>query len=402
MQSNLPTEFWRFIGARLFFVLGLRMITTIIIYQTFKLSSTFMVGMVGLAEFIPSVITALFAGPYIDKHNKKNILAFAYLGYLLCAIGLATISLPVLGLSTNTKLIAIVIITAVTGIARSFAGPAANSMIPAMVVKENLPKAVSYNSSIWLFSSVSGHALGGLLIGAFGIASAYSIAAACVVTAIFFVLQILPKPPVAKTAHETTLQAMRHGFKFVYNNKALLGVISLDLFAVFFGGAVAFVPEVCEKILFASPTQFGFLNAAVDFGCLLSMLLLLKLPLKTNQGLKMLLAVAGFGICIIIFGFSTNYWLSFTALVFAGMFDGISVVVRGVIAQMQTPDELRGRVAAINLIFINSSNELGQFESGLTSRLMGTTRAIVFGGVMSVLVVIATWFVFPKLKKVQY
>ncbi|MBL0147172.1 MAG: MFS transporter [Chitinophagaceae bacterium] len=160
--------------------------------------------------------------------------------------------------------------------------------------------------------------------------------------------------------------------------------------------------EVAEKILHTGPIGYGFLNAAMDLGSLVSIIILLKFPLKKQQGLKMMLAVAGFGSCIIVFGFANVYWLSFLALAAAGFFDGISVVVRGTIAQLQTPDELRGRVAAINMIFINSSNELGQFESGLTSKWMGTLPAIIFGGAMSVVVVAVSWFKFPNLRKVKY
>lgn len=402
-NSKYPTELWHFISARLFFVLGLRMITTIVVYQTFILSnSTYLVGLVGLAEFVPAVISALFAGPYIDKHNKKNILIFAYVGYLLCAFALAYLSHDYFQFPTSSKIAGIMIVVFLTGIARSFAGPAANSMLPAIVNKEQLPQAVSFNSSVWLVSSIAGHAAGGFLIEPFGFANAYLVAVTAILLALFFSFQLKPKPPVSRKFTEPMLVAMRQGFSFVWNNKSLLGVISLDLFAVLFGGAVAFIPEVAEKILKVGPERFGLLNAAMDIGSLTSILLLMKFPLKKKQGLKMILAVAGFGICIIVFGLSKWYWLSFAALMIAGFFDGISVVVRGVIAQMQTPDELRGRVAAINMIFINSSNELGQFESGITSRIFGTTRAIIFGGVMSLAVVAATWFGFPKLKKMEY
>jgi len=196
--------------------------------------------------------------------------------------------------------------------------------------------------------------------------------------------------------------SIKKGFSYVFNNKNLLGVLSLDLFAVLFGGAVAFIPEIASTILHTGPIGYGFLNAAMDIGSLISIGILVKHPMKQKQGLKMLLAVAGFGLCIIIFGLSKAYWLSFMALLIAGSFDAVSVVVRGTIMQLYSPDELRGRVASINLIFINSSNELGQFESGVTSRMFGTLPAIIFGGAMSVLVVTATWLKFPKLRKLEY
>lgn len=403
MSSNkLPKEFRNFIFARLFFVLGLRMITTIVIYQVFHLASTYMVGFAGLAEFVPAVLAALFAGHYIDKHNKKKILVWSYVFYMLCGIILALVSLPWFQFSNSTKLTVILSVVFCTGIIRSFAGPSANSMIAAIVPREQLQKAISYNSSTWLISSIGGHAMGGLLIALIGLSNAYFVTAALILTASLFALQLLPKPPVINPENEPIFTSIKKGFSYVFNNKNLLGVLSLDLFAVLFGGAVAFIPEVAEKILHTGPIGYGFLNAAMDLGSLISIGFLVKYPMRHKQGLKMLLAVAGFGICIILFGLSKVYWLSFMALLVAGVFDAVSVVVRGTIMQLFTPDELRGRVASINLIFINSSNELGQFESGVTSRLFGTWPAIIFGGAMSVLVVAGTWFKFPKLRKLEY
>lgn len=400
--DRLPGEYWSFLFARLFFVLGLRMITTIVIYQMFHLANTYMVGIAGLCEFIPAVIAAIYSGHYIDSHNKKNILVISYIFYLLCGVSLAIISLTSIQFSVNFKITAILGIVFCTGIIRSFAGPAANSMIAAIVPRPLLPKAISLNSSTWLVSSIMGHATGGLLIAFAGISNAYFATAALIAIAGVFALQLKPKPPVKKQLEEPMLKAIGQGFSFVFNNKNLLGVISLDLFAVLFGGAVAFIPEVAEKVLHTGPIGYGFLNAAMDMGSLVSIAILLWFPMKQKQGLKMMLAVAGFGLFIIVFGLSEVYWLSFFALAAAGFFDGISVVVRGTIAQLNTPDELRGRVASINLIFINSSNELGQFESGITSRMFGTIPAIIVGGVMSVLIVGATWLKFPKLEKLEY
>ena len=402
MNSKLPKEFQHFIFARLFFVLGLRMITTVVIYQVFHLANTYMVGFAGLAEFVPAVLAALYAGHYIDKHNKKNILVWSYVCYMICGVTLALVSLPWFKFSNTTQLTVILSVVFFTGIIRSFAGPAANSMIAAIVPREQLQKAISYNSSTWLISSIGGHAVGGLLIAGIGISNAYFVAAALILTAGIFALQLYPKPPVINLEKEPMLTSIKKGFSYVFNNKNLLGVLSLDLFAVLFGGAVAFIPEISSTILHTGPIGYGFLNAAMDLGSLISIGILVKKPMKQKQGLKMLLAVAGFGLCIIIFGLSKVYWLSFMALLIAGLFDAISVVVRGTIMQLYTPDELRGRVASINLIFINSSNELGQFESGVTSRMFGTLPAVIFGGAMSVLVVTATWLKFPKLRKLEY
>jgi len=400
--QRLPKEFWNFIFARLFFVLGLRMITTVVIYQMFHLANTYMVGIAGLSEFVPAVIAAVFAGHYIDRHDKKKILIWSYVFYILCGVSIAIISLPQLNIPVHARIIGILSIVFCTGIIRSFAGPAANSMIAAIVQREQLPKAISFNSSTWLVSSIMGHATGGLLIAFAGISNSYFVAAALIFTAGIFATQLKPKHPVKRVHTEPMVQSVKQGFSFVFNNKNLLGVISLDLFAVLFGGAVAFIPEIADKVLHTGPIGYGFLNAAMDIGSFISIAMLIWFPMKRKQGLKMMLSVAAFGLCIILFGLSKVYSLTFLSLAVAGFFDGISVVVRGTIAQLNTPDELRGRVASINLIFINSSNELGQFESGLTSRWFGSVPAIIVGGAMSLVIVVGTWFKFPNLRKLEY
>ena len=402
VPDKLPTEFKYFLGAKLFFTLGLRMISTIVIYQVFHLANTYMVGLAGLTEFLPAVISALYAGHYIDTHDKKNILCLSYILYLLCAATLAIVSMPQINIETNTRLYVIFLVVFFTGIIRSFSSPAASSMIAAIVPRANFQKAISLSSSSYLISSIAGHATGGLIIALAGISNAYFVSAVLIGGAAVFAFLLSPKPPVLKDISESIFSSIKNGFQFVWNSKTLLGVISLDLFAVLFGGAVAFIPEIAEQVLHTNAIGYGFLNAAMDIGALISVLILLAVPMKKKQGIKMLLAVAGFGLFISVFGLSKVYWLSFLALAVAGVCDGISVVIRGTISQLYTPDELRGRVSSINMIFINSSNELGQFESGITSKLFGTLPAVVFGGVMSVIVVVGTWIGFPSLKKIEY
>jgi MFS family permease len=400
--DRLPVEFRYFVGSRLFFTLGMRMISTTVIYQMFHLSNTLMVGVAGLTEFLPAVLSALYAGHYIDTHDKKKILSASFVCYFICALTLAIVSSSGLALSTHLKISVILFVVFLTGIIRSFASPAASSMIAAIVPKKILPRAISLNSSGYMTSSIVGHATGGLLIAFAGISNAYFVSAFFIFSALLCSLKLKPKPPFYVEKKEPMIQAIKGGFRFVWSNKTMLGVISLDLFAVLFGGAVAFIPEIAEKVLHTNAVGYGFLNAAMDIGSLISVLILLAVPMKSKQGLKMLGAVALFGLFIIVFGLSKVYWLSFLALAAAGICDGISVVIRGVISQLYTPDELRGRVSSINMIFINSSNELGQFESGITSKLFGTLPAVVFGGVMSVAVVVGTWFTFPNLKKIEY
>ncbi len=399
-MKKLPAEFWNFVTARFLYVLGTRMVTTIVIYQVFHLANTFMVGMAGLTEFIPAVLTALYAGHYIDTHDKKKVLVSAYALYALCALLLCAASR--VNLLQGSLLPVILILVFCTGIIRSFAGPAGAAMIASIVQRQDLQRATSLNSTSYLLASVTGHASGGFLIALLGISNGYLVAGLLISVACCAALFLKPKLPAVRGVVESKIKSIQGGFSFVFNNKTLLGVISLDLFAVLFGGAVAFIPEICETVLHTGPKGYGFLNAAMDIGSLMSVFLLTILPMKRRQGLKMLLAVLGFGICIIIFGLSKIYWLSFAALLLAGFLDGISVVVRGTIMQLQTPDELRGRVSSINMIFINSSNELGQFESGFTSKLFGTVHAIIFGGIMSVLIVGFTWWKFPRLKKIEF
>jgi len=401
-RPKLSKEFLHFITAKFFYTIGYRMVTTIVIYQVFHISSTYMVGIAGITEFIPAVLTALYAGHYIDNHDKKKILIFAYACYFICATGLGIASMNRFHLSDSSVLSVILMTVFCTGIIRSFASPAANAMIAAVVPRSQLQRAIAINSSTFLSSSISGHALGGMMIAFAGISNAYLLAALFMASGFLFGTRLKPKPPIRKDVKESRIQSIKYGFKFVWTNKTLLGVISLDLFAVLFGGAVAFIPEIASTVLHTGALGYGFLNAAMDIGSLTSILLLLTHPMRNKQGLKMMIAVAGFGLCIIVFGLSKVYWLSFLALATAGFCDGISVVVRGTIAQLYTPDELRGRVSSINMIFVNSSNELGQFESGITSRLMGTVPAVIFGGAMSVLVAAGTFFKFKGLRKIEY
>lgn len=401
----LITEFQIFLTARLFFIFAIRMLFTTVSYQLFDLTrQTYFIGIAGLFEFVPALVAAFFAGAYIDKHNKKNILCFGYLAYILCVLALIYLGSThcKLNFTTNVIIYCLYSVMFCTGLIRSFVGPAGNSMIAAIVPAASLQKATSYNSTIWLFSSVVGHIIAGFVIAGLGVQAAYANIAICMLIALFFALKIKSKPPVFSQITEPILSSIKNGFLFVWNQKNILGVMSLDLFVVLFGGAIAFIPEVNSVILKSGAMGFGFLNAAIDIGGLLSIVLLIFLPLKTNQGIKMLVSVFGFGICIIIFGLSKQYWLSFLALFFAGIFDGISVVIRGTIIQLQTPNNLRGRVSSINSIFINSSNEFGAFESGITSKLMGTIPAIVFGGIMSLVVTGVTYVKFPSIKKLKY
>jgi MFS family permease len=202
--------------------------------------------------------------------------------------------------------------------------------------------------------------------------------------------------------NQKPMESVKEGLRFVFHTKEVLGALSLDLFAVLFGGAVAMIPVFAKDILKVGPIGFGWLNAASDIGAVLIILIITLFPVNAGQGKKLLLAVGGFGVCIIVFALSKIFWISFAALVLSGILDGFSMIVRGTIVQLKTPDHMRGRVMSVNSMFINSSNELGQFESGVAAKLMGVTQSVVFGGAMTLLVVLTTWFKAPSLRKMEY
>jgi MFS family permease len=289
-----------------------------------------------------------------------------------------------------------------TGVIRAFAGPTTHALISQLVPRDVLPLAANISSSTWLIASIIGHASSGFLIAWFGVNNTYIIILIYVILSALFLIRIGKKPILAPAKDLSAWQSVQEGLRFVYSNKIMLGALSLDLFAVLFGGVVALVPEFADEILNVGPIGFGWLNAAIDIGSIITIVLMTVRPMKQKQGQRLFYAVAGFGICILLFGLSNIYWISFGALLLAGMFDGVSVVIRGTILQLTTPDHMRGRVSSVNSLFINSSNELGQFESGFAARALGTVPSVLFGGIVTILVVIVTWLRAPSLRKFEY
>lgn len=380
------------------------MMGTLVSWWMYELTGdAFYIGMIGLAEAIPAVSLALYAGYVIDKNEKRRLLLITVLLYGIC-------TLILLGTSTNwfheqfgNKLIILLIYAIIfaTGAIRAFSGPSFGAIIASLVPRELLTTASQLSSTSWLVASILGHAAAGFLIAAFHVTGTFIIICLMVFTGWFLLSKLKPKPPGLQT-QKRTIEAVAEGLKYVFKTKEVLAALTLDLFAVLFGGAVAMVPVYAKDILHVGPIGFGWLNAATDLGAITMVAWLTISPMKRRQGIKLMLAVAGFGVCIIIFGLSKWYWLSFIALLISGVLDGVSVVVRGNIIQLKTPDELRGRVMSVNSMFINSSNEIGQFESGVASKLMGVIPSVVFGGSMTILVVILTWFKAPSLKKLEY
>ena len=384
--------------------MGLRMMGTLVSWWMYELTGdAFYIGMIGLAEAIPAIGLALYAGYVIDKSEKRRLLLITIFLYIICAFILLGTSTQWFSQQFGSKIIILFIYSIIflTGAIRSFSGPSFGAMIASLVPKNLLITASQLSSTSWLIASIMGHAMAGFLIAWLHVTGTFIVITSLIITGFLLLSKLKAKPP-GITAERKTLEAVTEGLKYVFKTKEVLGAITLDLFAVLFGGAVAMVPVYAKDILHVGPIGFGWLNAATDIGSITMVIALTLNPLKKKQGIKLLLAVTGFGICIIIFGLSKWYWLSFVALVVGGIFDGVSVVVRGNIMQLKTPDELRGRVMSVNSMFINSSNEIGQFESGAAAKLMGVIPSVVFGGCMTIFVVVATWIKAPSLKKLEY
>jgi len=406
IQTLKIPEFRNLMLGRFFLVLSFRMLATLMGWWIYQLTKDpFAIGLIGLSEVIPAVSTALYAGHVIDHSEKKKLLLICNYGYVFL-IGLLLIPAffghQILHFSNLQISYYIYAVIFCTGFCRAFIGPIVPSMIPKIVSKETLPNAITLNQGTFLIASVAGHALGGFLIHWVDISGTILVVIGMMIFASIF-FWFLEKHPSENTSKElSVVKSMREGIAYIYKTKEILGALSLDMFAVLFGGAVAMIPVFAADILHVGSEGFGLLNAASDIGSMCVIAFLAFVPLRKNQGKILLVAVAGFGLCIIGFGLSTLYWLSFMLLVFSGMLDGISVVIRGTIVQLKTPDYIRGRVLSVNSIFIMSSNEMGQFESGVAAKLLGVVRSVVFGGTMTVLIALFVGSTVPKLRKMNY
>ncbi|MBO4233210.1 MFS transporter [Riemerella anatipestifer] len=398
-------EFRHLLFGRFFLILAFRMLATLLGWWVYQLTKDpLSIGFIGLSEVIPAVSTALYAGYVIDMNEKKRMLLICNYVYVvlistLVALAFLENSYHLTGHQISYFIYAVIFLT---GICRAFIGPLVPSMIPKMVKKENLANAVTLNQATFLTSSVFGHALGGFLIALITIKWTLVVIVSLMTLASVFFWQLKPQHSEYNKKEVKVLESMREGLAYIYKTKEILGALCLDMFAVLFGGAVAMIPVYASDILKVGAEGFGLLNAASDIGSMCIIILLSFIPLRRNQGKILLVAVAGFGVCIIGFGLSKLYWLSFFFLMLSGMLDGISVVIRGTIVQLKTPDKIRGRVLSVNSIFIMSSNEMGQFESGLAAKLLGVVRSVIFGGSMTLAIALIVGLTNKKLRKMEY
>lgn len=397
-------EFKWFLLMRLGIVLAWSMQFVLIEWEVYRLTKDpWSLGLIGLIEVIPAIGLALFAGHIVDQNEKKGMLVKCFSALAIISILLCVVTKPdiISLLSKRAVLNSIYGLVFLGGIVRAFIIPSVFSLLGLIVPNKEKPNAAAWSSSTWQIAAVFGPAFAGFSIGLIGVYYSMIMVVICIILGIIALLQIESKPILNPKRGEPVMTSLKEGINFVFQNKTILNAITLDMFAVLFGGAVALIPVFATDILKVGSEGFGILRAAPAIGGLITMLIATYIPLNNNAGKKLLTAVFLFGICIIIFGLSKNFWISVVALFFSGVTDGISVVIRQTILQLYTPDNMRGRVSSVNSIFVGSSNELGAFESGLTSRLMGVVPAVVFGGIMTIVVVLTMGIKSPNFRNLN-
>lgn len=383
---------------RVLIVFSYQIVAVVVGWHIYQIThNAFSLGLIGLAEVIPFISTALFAGYAIDHYSRRMFGVFASLILMLNALTLSAIAHGYIGSNSSTWIYCSI---ACVGMARAFIGPTYSSLFALVLKREEFGRAASIGSSVLQAGLVLGPALGGLLVAYTSISIAYLVAAAFGAAAglALFCLKIAMPAP---AKHSPIFTSIGQGLRFVAGNQIVLGAQALDMFAVLFGGAVAMLPAFIHDIYHYGAEGLGILRAAPALGAICMGLLLTRFPINKNAGRILLMAVAGFGVCIILFALTSHFWVAGLLLVFSGACDGVSVVVRTTIMQLMTPDNMRGRVSAINGIFIGSSNEFGAFESGLSAKLLGLIPSVVFGGAMTLAVVGITARLAPKLRNVH-
>ena len=412
-------DFRNFVIARFLAVVGIQIQAVVVAWQVFdKTNDPLALGLVGLFEIIPSISVALFAGHLADRKDRKKIVLICYTVLLLCSICLLILSTPILNIANN-DVYPIYGVIFISGIARGFLHPSLAAFMAQLVPKHLYPNSSAWNSIAWQVAAVCGPALGGLLYGfggkvlpiyfdaqekfsSGGAILSYSVDACLLLCAILFYSRILPKPIPEMKKGDSIFDSLFTGFKFVFSNQVMLAAMSLDMFAVLFGGAVALLPVFAKEVLQVGPEGLGILRASPAFGAAIMAMILAYKPPKENSGIILLVAVGGFGLSMILFGISSYFYLSVFLLALSGVFDSVSVVLRSTIMQTFTPENMRGRVASVNSIFIGSSNELGAFESGVTAKFMGAIQSVLFGGAMTLLIVAVIAAKAPELRKLNF
>ncbi|HSH53731.1 MAG TPA: MFS transporter [Methylotenera sp.] len=391
--------FLKLLAFRIQIVLAYQIMAVVVGWHIYEIThDTLALGLIGLAEVLPYFCSALFAGHAVDHFYSRRI--FGVLAATLLCINALTLTLISLGLVGGDPTLWIYGSIAFTGIARAFIAPSYSTLFALILPRHQYAKASGIGSAVFQSGLVIGPALGGLLVGFASKSVAYSIATLLCLGSAMAMLSLRVKEP-KRSESIPVFTSIGEGLRFVFSNQIVLGALSLDMFAVLFGGAVAMLPAFIQDVYHLGPEGLGILRAAPAVGAIFTGLWLTRHPINLHAGRWLLWAVAGFGICIMGFALTTYFWIAAILLLLSGIFDGISVVMRTTILQLATPDAMRGRVSAINGIFIGSSNELGAFESGIAARFMGLVPSVIFGGLMTLSVVGITAKFAPQLRKLE-
>ncbi len=395
-------DFRLFISARFVLTFAIQMQSVVVGWQVYDITHDVLsLGLIGLAEAIPFIVSALFAGYVADRYNRKKVMSIAVLVYLLGALLLLAFSLGYYSFLEIFGILPLYIVVFLTGIARAFFYPAQLALMSQLVPRSLYANSSTWNSTVWHIAAVGGPAAGGLIYGFAGKEFAYGAVVVFVIASLFLFMRIGKYPLLHTLKGEPFMRSLSTGVKFVFGNQVILGALSLDMFAVLFGGAVAMLPVFATEILFVGPQGLGILRAAPAFGAIIMAMFLAYRPPLKNAGVFLLIMVGAFGLTIIAFALSKIFYLSILLLALGGMADNVSVIIRSTIIQILTPDAMRGRVAAVNSIFIGSSNEIGSFESGLAAKIMGLIPSVIFGGSMTILITAITAKFAPELRRLD-
>lgn len=389
------SDFRLFQLGKLLSTLALQMQGVAVGWQVYQVTGSALdLGYVGLAQFLPALLMSAFTGHVADHFERRRVLVLCHSLLLICSL------LLFVGAGSERPSIgSIYVLLVLVGTARAFQGPAATALMPSLVPAHDFPNAVAWSSSSWQVAVIGGPALGGLLYGLGDATVVYGSTMALQSIAVLVYLLIKARPAPRSRAPEA--RELSAGLRYIWRKPVILGAISLDLFAVLFGGAIALLPVYAKDILHVGPQGLGLLRSAPALGALLVGVALAYRPLRSNAGLAMFAGVAAFGLATVVFGLSHSFVVSLIALLVTGAADMVSVFVRQSLVQLRTPDAMRGRVAAVNSVFVGASNELGEFESGVAATALGVVPAVVAGGVATCLVVVAWALLFPELRRVD-
>lgn len=399
----MPRDFKKLMLARFLFTFAVQMQVIVLGWRMYELTrDALYLGFIGLAEAVPALSLALVAGYVVDRSRPLVVYRRLVIVSSASALLMLLSQLPSLGVSSHHQVILLFVSSFLTGCARAFSQPSMYSIVPKLIPRQMLPKSSAWMSSAMQTARVSGPAVGGILFGLIGVSGTSAVVLTFLIgTSIALYLIEFNPPANVPQKQKSISDDLLIGARFVFKHPLLFPAMTLDMISVLFGGVTALLPVYAAEILFIGPTGLGALRSAPAVGALIMSFFLIRKDVKKNAGPKLFTAVAGFGFCILIFAVSRDFTLSFIALLASGCFDSVSMVIRTSAVQLTSPDHMRGRISAVNSIFIGSSNELGEFESGVAAKFLGVMPAAVFGGVMCIATTGLIAWVYPKLRSLD-